>query len=95
MHNVYIPQSEKDNSFYVGEAPDAEERLIFHNQKKQRYTKTRMPWKLVYKKQYPNKHEALLREREITKKKSRKYIQWLIKNQNSGVAPTVVGTPGP
>jgi putative endonuclease len=95
MHEVYIIQSKLDKSYYIGEAPFAEERLIFHNKGKQRYTKARMPWKLVYKEKYLNRHEALFREKEIKGKKSRKYIEWLIENKNRGIAPTDVGTPGP
>ena len=81
MHFVYILQSEKDKSFYIGEAPDAKIRLIFHNQGKQRYTRTRMPWEIIYEEKFSNRHEALKREKEIKKKKSRKYIEWLIKNR--------------
>jgi putative endonuclease len=82
MHEVYILQSEKDGSYYIGEAPDAEKRLVFHNMGKQRYTKTKTPWKLVYRESHPNKHKAILREKEIKRKKSRKYVEWLIKNNN-------------
>ncbi len=84
MHFVYIIQSEKDLSYYIGETPDVEKRLKFHNQGRQRYTKARIPWKLVYKEEFNNRHEALLREREIKKKKSRKHIEWLIKSQIAG-----------
>jgi len=81
MHDVYILLSKKDGSYYTGEAPDAEKRLIFHNSGRQRYTRARIPWELVYKESLLNRHDANLREREIKNKKSRKYIEWLIKNQ--------------
>ena len=84
MHEVYIIQSEKDQSYYVGEAPNAEGRLKFHNQGKQRYTKARMPWRLVYKEKFTNRHEAVIREKEIKNKKSKKYIEWLLKIKVAG-----------
>ena len=81
MHFIYILQSEKDKSYYVGEAPNIEDRLIFHNKGLQRYTRARMPWKIVYSEKYENRKEALKREKEIKRKKSKKYIEWLIKKQ--------------
>ena len=81
MHFVYILQSDKDKSYYIGETPDTVKRVKFHNEGKQRYTKTRMPWKLVYTEKYLNRHEAIIREKKIKKKKSRKYIEWLIDNK--------------
>ena len=95
MYFVYILQSQKDQSYYVGATVDVEKRLLFHNAGYQRYTKVKGLWQIVYKEQYNNKHEALIREREIKKKKSKRYIEWLIDCPNRGVAPTDVGTPGP
>jgi putative endonuclease len=84
MHEVYIIKSKHDNSYYVGEAPNAAKRLEFHNRGLQRYTKVRLPWEIVYKEQFACRHDALIREREIKNKKSRKYIEWLVKNQIAG-----------
>ena len=44
-----------------------------------RYTRKGIPWKIVYQEKYSNKTEALKREREIKRKKSRIYIEELIK----------------
>ena len=37
-----------------------------------------IPWKIVYKEKYNTKSEAMKREYEIKRKKSRKYIESLI-----------------
>jgi len=37
-----------------------------------------IPWKLIFNEEYSTKSEALKREREIKRKKSRKYIEKLI-----------------
>jgi putative endonuclease len=45
---VYILQSEIDESYYVGSCGDLGERLRRHNEGRSLYTKTKLPWKLVY-----------------------------------------------
>ena len=40
--------------------------------------KTSRAWNLVYYEEYRSRVEASQRDREIKKKKSRKYIEWLI-----------------
>ena len=78
MHFVYILQSERDSSFYIGQTRNVEERLIRHNEGRERYTKLRCPWKLVHAESFGSRLEAIRREREIKKRKSRKYIFDLI-----------------
>jgi len=79
---VYILQSLKTKRFYIGSTSDLLKRLDFHNKGLQRYTKRDKPWELVYWEEFKNKKEALLREREIKSKKSRKFIESLIKKKN-------------
>jgi putative endonuclease len=79
MHFVYILQNEKDASFYVGRTQDVDERLVRHNEGRERYTKLHCPWKVVHLKSYESRLEAVRREREIKKKKSRKYILSLVR----------------
>jgi len=94
MYFVYILQSQKEQSDYASITVDAEKRLLFNNAGYQRYTKAKIPWQIVRLEQFNNKREALIREREIKKKKSKRYIEWLIDCQNRGVVPTAVGAPG-
>jgi putative endonuclease len=62
---VYILQSLKDNSYYIGYTSNLENRLKYHNSGKQRYTKHRLPFKLVYSEEFDNKTDALKREKLI------------------------------
>ena len=39
-------------------------------------------WKIVYKEELIDRTAALKREIEIKRKKSRKYIEWLVQNQS-------------
>ncbi len=80
MYNIYIIQSEKNNSYYIGQTNDLERRIDEHNRGKDKYTRNKTPWKLVYKENFENRNEAIKRESGIKKKKSRSYIEWLIKN---------------
>jgi putative endonuclease len=75
---IYILFSFKINRYYVGSTDDLGWRLERHNSGWGRYTKKGIPWKLVYYETYQTKSEALKREKEIKRKKSRKYIESLI-----------------
>jgi putative endonuclease len=79
MWFVYILYSVKIDRYYVGITDDLDWRLERHNAGWGRYTKRGIPWKIVYTENYSSKSEALKREREIKRKKSRAYIEWLIK----------------
>ncbi|MDA0987175.1 MAG: GIY-YIG nuclease family protein [Bacteroidetes bacterium] len=80
---VYIIQSEKDKSFYIGSTKNINLRIERHNQGWSRYTKTKTPWKIVYSEEFENKSEAIKREINIKKMKSRVYIENLIKETRS------------
>ena len=65
MWHVYIIQC-KDRSLYTGITTDIPRRLNEHNSGRGgRYTRIRMPVKLLYKENYPNRSKALKREIQI------------------------------
>ena len=64
-HYVYILQSLKDNKYYIGETHDVKERLLFHNQGKQRSTRYRTPFKIIFVEEVESKTVALKREKQI------------------------------
>ena len=64
-HYVYILQSLKDNKYYIGETHDVKERLLFHNEGKQRSTRYRVPFKIILVEEVENKTLALQREKLI------------------------------
>jgi putative endonuclease len=83
MAVMYILYSEKTDQYYVGATNDLAQRLIWHNTDKNKFTSKGAPWRVVYFEEFASKSEAMKREREIKKKKSRKYIEWLIAQNNS------------
>lgn len=67
-----------DGSFYVGYAHDVPLRIERHNDGWTRSTKGKRPWRLVYSEEFASKSDAIRREREIKRMKSRVYIEKLI-----------------
>ncbi|WP_083811760.1 GIY-YIG nuclease family protein [Pseudopedobacter saltans] len=51
-------------------------RVEEHNQGKSRYTKSKIPWRLIYLEACETKRSALIREKQL-KRYNRKYIEWL------------------
>jgi putative endonuclease len=76
--HCYILFSTKLDKYYVGSTPDLERRVHDHNRGKGKFTRTGMPWQLVYAEPFEELGLARKRELEIKKKKSRKYIELLV-----------------
>ena len=75
---MYIIYSEKLDRYYTGHCEDFSKRLIQHNTGLNLSTKRGIPWELKYQEMFDSRNEALKRELEIKRKKSRKYIEKLI-----------------
>ncbi|MBQ6288810.1 MAG: GIY-YIG nuclease family protein [Clostridia bacterium] len=62
MNYVYMLRC-RDDSLYCGWTTDLESRIVQHNAGKgAKYTRSRLPVKLVYFEMYEDRHEALSRE---------------------------------
>jgi putative endonuclease len=77
--HVYILYSETIDEYYVGHSGKLENRVFRHVHSGSKATKKARDWVLVYKEQFDTKAEAYRREIEIKKRKSRKYIESLIR----------------
>jgi putative endonuclease len=75
---VYILQSLKDSKYYIGSTSDVAERLNFHNSGRQRSTKYRTPFILIYSEDLVSKEEALKREKQIKSYKGGEAFKRLI-----------------
>ena len=76
---VYIIQSDVDHCYYKGFSENPLERLRQHNEGLSRYTSGKLPWKIVYVEELPNKRDALIREKTL-KKYSHGQIAMLIRS---------------
>ncbi|MDY0255099.1 MAG: GIY-YIG nuclease family protein [Tenuifilaceae bacterium] len=75
---TYILESELNGRYYVGSCEDVAARLKRHNEGATPSTKPYRPWRVVWTQQLDSRAEALKREREIKRMKSRLYIERLI-----------------
>ena len=75
---VYVLQSLKDFSFYIGQCADLDARLSKHNDGMSKYSASKCPWRLKYFEVYASRTEALLREKKLKNMKSRVYLEKLI-----------------
>jgi len=82
-YTVYILQSERDGSFYVGHSASLRERLRRHNEERSPYTKAKIPWRVVYQEEYLTRSQAIKREQELKGKKSRAYMEQLVRASRS------------
>lgn len=73
-----------DGSLYTGWTNDIKKRIQTHNQGKgAKYTRTRLPVRLVYKEEFQTKQEAMKREYQI-KHLSRKEKLYLVQIYSKG-----------
>ena len=78
MFYVYIIYSKQINKYYVGSTENIDLRIERHNQGTTRFTSQAIDWVLAYYETFNSKSEAIKREYEIKRIKSRKYIESLI-----------------
>jgi putative endonuclease len=79
MFTVYILYSTKCDRYYTGHTDNLDRRLEEHNLGQGgKYSSQCKPWQLVFSEKFPNRAEAMRREKDIKGKKSRKYIEELI-----------------
>jgi putative endonuclease len=83
MFYIYIIYSITLDKYYIGYTSDLSKRLTEHNLGISTYTSKAMDWDLKYSKAFPTREEAMRKEKEIKRKKSRTYLEWLI-NSSAG-----------
>ncbi len=65
MYYVYILQSLKDKTFYIGYSNSIERRIKEHNRGKGRFTGKHMPWEILYYEAFQNEFLAKHREKML------------------------------
>jgi len=80
MFYTHIIFSKTIDKYYIGSCQNIDERLQDHLNNRSTFTKKAKDWELKYFETYTSRSEAVKREMEIKKKKSRKYIEFLISN---------------
>jgi putative endonuclease len=78
MYTVYILFSSKLNKYYTGSTNNLNNRILRHNKGRNKYTKSGVPWKLVYYENFETRKFAVAREMKIKSMKSKNFIHSLI-----------------
>ena len=76
---VYIIYSASRDRYYVGHCQNLDKRILDHLNSRSGYTKGVKDWELKWKLELATRSEAMLLESKIKKKKSRRYLESLIK----------------
>ncbi|MEL6636616.1 MAG: GIY-YIG nuclease family protein [Bacteroidota bacterium] len=75
---LYILYSQKIDRYYVGYTANLKARLLQHLSNHQGFTGRAKDWTIVFQQHFSSKTLAMDAERQIKRKKSRAYIQFLI-----------------
>jgi putative endonuclease len=63
---VYILESLADGKWYYGFSENIDQRFDDHQTNRAKYTRFKGPWKLIFKREFSNKSEALQFEKYFT-----------------------------
>jgi len=72
MFFVYILKN-KDDNIYIGQTNDLEKRLFRHNSNQCSSTKSKDPWRIIYKEEFSNRADAMRREKFLKSGKGREW----------------------
>jgi putative endonuclease len=75
MYFVYVLKSKIDNKNYYGFTNNLERRLLNHNNKEVKSTKSRAPFELIYYETVDNIQEARRKEKYFKSGFGRKYLK--------------------
>ena len=84
-YHVYILVSYKDGKNYIGHTNNLKDRLKRHNEGREKSTKNRKPFKLLYNWIFQNKSDAIIFEKYLKRLKSPDYINKLIDKGKAGL----------
>ncbi len=71
MYYTYVIQSLTTGMFYIGQTKNLEDRLKRHNHNRNKFTKGKGPWKLVFVKSFTSRTEAVALEKKLKALKNR------------------------
>lgn len=77
---TYIIRSSKDGKNYIGYTHDPQMRLLWHNEGRNVSTKHRIPFQIIYTKEFDAKKEAMRFEKWLKEQKGGIRVKELIKD---------------
>lgn len=79
--HLYILRSKKNGIYYIGSTNNKDRRLDEHNLGKNKSTKNKCPWEMVFSKEFKTLQEARKAEIKLKRLKSRKIVDKIVENQ--------------
>lgn len=83
MYWTYIIASQTSGKLYIGQTNNLADRLRRHNENRNKWTRGKGPWELVYTKGHPTRSEAVALERRLKSYKNKAYLMEWIRNQGA------------
>lgn len=80
MFYVYILKSEKSGQWYTGSTNDLRKRLSQHNLKQSNWTKSGVPWSIIYYEASLNESDIRAREKYLKTGNGKRYLKSRLKH---------------
>ena len=78
IYYTYILQSEKTTGLYIGSTNNLEDRIHRHNTNRNKYTKGKGPWEVIFNRGFQTRSEAMKLEYHLKRKKNKqKILAWV------------------
>ncbi len=75
MYWTYVIYSPSHDIFYIGQTNNLQDRLLRHNQNRNKYTKGKGPWQLFFSKAFDTRAEAVQLEQKLKRYKNKDYLK--------------------
>jgi putative endonuclease len=82
MITVYVIESLADETWYTGIAKNADNRLKEHNAGKNRFTKGRRPWKIIFTELQPDWAAARIREKYLKTSSGKRWLEKYLRDDS-------------
>jgi len=79
MHYIYVLQSIKNGSLYIGYTTDIKRRILEHNRQENLSTKSYAPWKLIFIEGYLEGKDARRREKYLKSNQGSRLLKRMLK----------------
>ena len=85
---TYVIQSQSTTQLYIGQTNNLQDRILRHNQNRNKWTKNKGPWKLIFARQFDTRAEAVQLERKLKSYKDKVYLlEWISDQEDNLVNP--------
>jgi putative endonuclease len=78
MFYTYVIQSSSSSILYIGQTNNLQDRLLRHNTNRNKWTKNKGPWVLIFSKAFDSRAEAMNLETHLKGSKNPQYLlRWI------------------